>query len=198
MPSQPGVGHLISRFSGLEGSRKYGEGDVGKNITPGKGSNWVQIMSDWIQEKELLYSTAAKEFIAKISGYVCTCSPSEMPRLNIHTTSCLIVGANQVVTGAKTLICTHNYIFVGVKIQVQILHVDTKRKPCSVWLKMYPVMCYIRSVRPSKNYDRIIPLAHIQSWTKPSQKKLLILGQASVSIGLPTYGLVLPVEFRKA
>lgn len=37
VPSQPGVGHLISRFSGLEGSRDCGERVVGSRSVIWKG-----------------------------------------------------------------------------------------------------------------------------------------------------------------
>jgi len=40
VPSQPGVGHLISRFSGLEGSRGCGERAVGSSLVDLKGKRW--------------------------------------------------------------------------------------------------------------------------------------------------------------
>lgn len=40
VPSQPGVGHLISRFSGLEGSRDCGERVVGSRLEDLERKRW--------------------------------------------------------------------------------------------------------------------------------------------------------------
>lgn len=40
VPSQPGVGHLISRFSGLEGSRDCGKRAVGSRLADLEGKRW--------------------------------------------------------------------------------------------------------------------------------------------------------------
>lgn len=44
VPSQPGVGHLISRFSGLEGSKDCGERAEGSTLVNLERKKWKEVL----------------------------------------------------------------------------------------------------------------------------------------------------------